>query len=82
MNNGEEVPALQWAQVTGKIGGKVAGCLVANDCKYEHSLQDSTLRVTLVRSSYDPDPLPEIGPQGVKLARMPIAGVPYAGPAG
>jgi alpha-mannosidase len=74
LNHGEEVPALQWAQVTGKVGGKVAGCLVANDCKYGHSLKDSTLRVTLVRSSYDPDPLPEIGQQGVRLALMPFAG--------
>ena len=74
LNNGEEVPALQWAQVTGKAGDKVAGCLVANDCKYGHSLKDSTLRVTLVRSSYDPDPLPEMGPQGVRLALMPFAG--------
>ena len=62
LNHGEEVPALQWAQVTGTSGNKVVGCLVANDCKYGHSLKDSTLRVTLVRSSYDPDPLPEIGP--------------------
>lgn len=74
LNHGEEVPALQWAQVTGKTGNKVAGCLVANDCKYGHSLKDSTLRVTLVRSSYDPDPLPEIGPQGVRLALRPFAG--------
>ena len=74
LNNGEEVPALQWAQVTGKAGNKVAGCLVANDCKYGHSLKDSTLRVTLVRSSYDPDPLPEIGQQGVRLALMPFVG--------
>ena len=72
--HGEEVPALQWAQVSGLAGSQPAGCVVANDCKYGHSLDGSTLRVTVVRSSHDPDPLPEIGQQGVRLALTPFAG--------
>lgn len=74
LNHGEEVPALQWAQVSGTARGKKAGCLVCNDGKHGHSLQDNTLRVTLVRSSYDPDPLPEVGRQEMSFALVPFAG--------
>jgi len=73
-NEGEEVPALRWAQVTGTANGKVAGCLLANDCKYGHSLDGSTLRLTLIRGSYDPDILPEIGQHEIHLAILPFAG--------
>jgi alpha-mannosidase len=73
-NRGQEVPALQWAQVTGRAGGRRAGCLVLNDSKYGHSLDGSTLRVSLIRSSYDPDPLPEIGQHEVHVALRPFAG--------
>ena len=73
-NQGEEVPALCWAQVTGTAEGKAAGCLLANDSKYGHSLDGNTLRVTLIRSSYEPDILPEIGEHEVRLAILPFAG--------
>ncbi|MEI6787610.1 MAG: glycoside hydrolase family 38 C-terminal domain-containing protein [bacterium] len=71
---GEEVPALQWAQVEGKIGTKPAGCLLLNDSKYGHNMEGSILRLTLIRSSVDPDPLPEIGRHEVHLALLPYAG--------
>jgi alpha-mannosidase len=73
--SGEEVPALRWADVTGTSGGmeEPVGCAILNDCKYGHSLEGSTLRVTLIRSSYDPDPLPEIGEQEIRLAIVPHA---------
>ncbi len=74
LEHGEEVPALRWAAVTGTAGGAAAGCLVVNDCKHGHSLVGSTLRLTLIRSSYDPDPLPEIGRHEVHLALLPFAG--------
>jgi alpha-mannosidase len=75
LNGGEEVPALRWADVTGTApGGKAAGCALLNDSKYGHSLDGSTLAVTLIRSSYDPDPLPEIGQHRVRLALVPHAG--------
>lgn len=73
-NEGEEVPALCWAQVTGTADGQAAGCLLANDSKYGHSLDGSTLRLTLIRGSYDPDILPEIGQHEIHLALMPFAG--------
>jgi alpha-mannosidase len=45
-----------------------------NDCKHGHSLEGSTLRLTLIRSSYDPDILPEIGQHEVRLAILPFSG--------
>ncbi|MFA5043066.1 MAG: glycoside hydrolase family 38 C-terminal domain-containing protein [Kiritimatiellia bacterium] len=74
LNHGEEAPALQWAQVTGKIRGRKAGCLLLNDCKHGHSLDGNTLRLTLIRGSYEPDLLPEIGRHEIHLALRPFAG--------
>ncbi len=74
MKNGEEVPALRWAHVGGKAGKKAAGCLVLNDCKHGHSLVENTMNVTLVRSSYSPDPLPEIGRHDMRFALLPTGG--------
>jgi alpha-mannosidase len=74
LNQGEEVPALQWAQVTGQAGTNQAGCLLVNDCKYGHSLDGSTLRMTLIRSSYDPDPLPEIRSHEIHAGLRPFSG--------
>jgi alpha-mannosidase len=71
---GREVPALRWAEVAGQVGGKSGGCAVLNDCKYGHSLDGSTLRINIVRSSYEPDPLPEIGQQQARFALAPFTG--------
>jgi len=74
MKHGEEVPALRWAQVTGDTNETTAGCLLLNDSKHGHSLDGSTLRLTLLRSSYDPDPLPETGEHEIHLALRPFTG--------
>ncbi|MCD4826042.1 MAG: hypothetical protein K8S55_15740 [Phycisphaerae bacterium] len=73
LNSGEEVPALRWADITGKLNdtNSTAGCALLNDCKYGYSLDGSTLRVTLLRSSYEPDPLPELGEHEIRLAMVP-----------
>ncbi len=73
LNKGEEVPALRWADVTGKQAGfaGLSGCALLNDSKYGHSLDGSTLRLTLIRSSYEPDPLPEIGEHTIRMALVP-----------
>jgi alpha-mannosidase len=73
-NRREEVPSLQWAQVSGRAGARQAGCLLLNDSKHGHSLEGSTLRLTLIRGSYDPDPLPEIGEHEIRMAVLPFAG--------
>lgn len=64
----QEIPALKWADLSGKAGKGKAGITVVNDSKYGHSCYDDTLRVTLIRSSYDPDPLPEVKDHEIKWA--------------
>jgi len=73
---GQEVPALRWANVTGRIADakQAAGCAVMNDSKYGHALDGSTMSVTLIRSSYEPDPLPEIREHTIRLAVAPHDG--------
>jgi alpha-mannosidase len=72
---GQEVPALRWADVTGKTAeGKAAGCLLLNDCRHGHSLDGAVLRLTLLRSSYEPDPLPEMGEHRMRIGLVPHAG--------
>jgi alpha-mannosidase len=72
LSDGQEVPALRWACVAGTcVGGDEAGLALFNDCKYGHSLDGSTLSLTLIRSSWDPDPLPEIGEHEMRLALSP-----------
>jgi alpha-mannosidase len=79
LTHGQEVPALQWAQATGTPEGEAdrsnrAGLLLLNDSKHGHSLTGNVLRLTLIRSSYEPDILPEIGQHEIKLAIQPFAG--------
>jgi alpha-mannosidase len=75
LNKGEEVPSQRFADVSGQAGGNgIAGVLVLNDSKYGHSLQGSTLAVTLIRSSFEPDILPEIGEHDIRMAIVPHAG--------
>jgi alpha-mannosidase len=64
----EEVPALQWACFRGRTPKGSAGVLLLNDTKHGHALEGSTARVTLIRSSYDPDPLPEVGQHEMHFA--------------
>jgi alpha-mannosidase len=68
---GEEVPGQRFADAFGTVKGEPAGLLLLNDGRYGHSLDRSTLALTLLRSSYDPDPLPEIGSHAVRMALVP-----------
>jgi alpha-mannosidase len=68
---GEEVPALRWADAFGTITGRPAGLLLLNEGKHGHSLDGSILALTLLRSSYEPDPLPEIGAHSMRMAVAP-----------
>jgi alpha-mannosidase len=74
LNHGEELPALQWAQASGMLDGETVGCLLLNDSKHGYSLHGGTLRLTLIRVSYDPDGLPEIGNHEIHLAVQPFIG--------
>jgi alpha-mannosidase len=57
----------------GNVGRKRTGILLLNDCKHGHSLEGNTFRLSLIRSGYDPDPLPDIGQHEIHLALMPFA---------
>jgi alpha-mannosidase len=74
--NGQEVPALRWADLSGgRIGAEGdCGITVLNDCKYGHSAQGNIMRVTLLRSSYDPDPVPEMCSHKIRFAIVPHDG--------
>ncbi|NQU42898.1 hypothetical protein HQ520_06400, partial [bacterium] len=71
---GEEVPALRWAGVTGKQGRKQAGVLLLNDSKHGYAMEGNRLCLTLIRSSVNPDPLPEIGEHEIHLGLCPFEG--------
>ena len=51
--DGKEYPAMKW--------GAIGDLAILNDCKYGYSAKGSTLNMTLIRSSYDPDPEPNPG---------------------
>jgi alpha-mannosidase len=71
MEHGEDVPALRWADVVGAAEGRTLGVLLVNDSKHGHSYHEDVLRVTLLRSSFSPDPLPEVDEHNVLLAVEP-----------
>jgi alpha-mannosidase len=63
-----EVPALKWAALSGPTGGAA----ILNDCKHGYSAQGSTIRLSLIRSSHDPDPRPNDRPQNARWVFLPI----------
>jgi alpha-mannosidase len=73
---GRTVPALRWAAVVGSAAGKPAGVQLLNDGAHGHVLENGVLRLQLVRSSYEPDPLPEIGDHAWRLGVLPWIGEP------
>ena len=73
--DGHEVPALRWADVAGALEGAPHGITLLNDSKYGHSADGSTLRLTLLRGSYSPDPLPDLGRHTIRFSVAPYAGI-------
>jgi alpha-mannosidase len=80
--DGEEVPALNWANLSGAIlecanhacDAHALGAALLNDSKYGYQATEDALRLTLLRSSFDPDPLPEMGAHQIRFALLPYAG--------
>lgn len=74
--NPAEVPAQKWADLSGihRRTGQRAGVTLLNDSKYGHRVDGNCLRLTLLRSSYDPDPLPELGAHQIRFALRPHMG--------
>ena len=69
-SDGQEVPALRWADV----GGSTYGFALLNDCKYGYDAMGCRLRLTLLRSAYDPDAISDAGRHVVRYAFLPHAG--------
>ncbi len=68
--DGQEVPALRWADV----GGQEYGIAVLNDSKYAYDALGTRLRLTLVRSGYDPDAISDVGQHEIRYSLYPHAG--------
>jgi alpha-mannosidase len=71
---GREVPAQKWASV-GLAGGHLA---LLNRGKYGHSLVGKTLGLTLLRSSFFPDVLPDVGRHEISWSLVPHEGASNA----
>jgi alpha-mannosidase len=56
--DGQEVPAQRWVDLS-ESGG--AGVTLVNRSKYGFSVEETTMTMTLLRASVDPDPLPDQG---------------------
>ncbi len=69
-NDGQEVPAQKWVDVT---DGKV-GIALLNKTKYGHSLHDGELRLTLMRSAGNPDIYPNLGKFNISYSLFPHVG--------
>ncbi|MHB9132721.1 MAG: alpha-mannosidase [Armatimonadota bacterium] len=71
-----DAPMQKWVDLTGAHAGtgEPVGATVVNDSKYGYSVDDNLLRIDLLRSSYDPDPLPEMGQHTINFAIQPHVG--------
>ena len=67
--DGKDVPANQWADVIAE--DDTAGMTITNDTTHAYSAAENTLSLTLLRGSYSPDPLPEIGERTINLTLRP-----------
>ncbi|MCX7598699.1 MAG: glycosyl hydrolase-related protein, partial [Armatimonadetes bacterium] len=52
----------------------VYGVALLNDCKHGYDASGSTLRLTLLRASYDPDPEPDLGVHEIGYSLLPHGG--------
>lgn len=74
-----EFPAVEWCRFSGRVGGRKAGILVCTEGKHGFRHEGGTLSLSLIRSSYDPDPFPELGEHRIHLALRPFTGELGAG---
>jgi alpha-mannosidase len=77
LTNTEEVPTLRYAHVTGQTARELRsrasvpwGFTLLQDCKYGHSVDYTTLRLRMIRSSFDPDHAPEVCRQTVRYSMV------------
>jgi alpha-mannosidase len=68
--DGQEVPALRWADVS----EEGYGFSLLNDSKYGHDALGSRLRLTLIRCAYDPDRISDQGEHRFRYSLVPHPG--------
>lgn len=69
-NDGHENVALKWCDVS-EAG---SGITILNDCKHAYDAKGGTVRLTLLRASFDPDPVPDLGTHMMRYAAVPHDG--------
>jgi len=72
--NGNEVPSQKWMDLTGKDESGKRGLSILNNCKYGADVLGNVLRLTLIRSGYEPDPVSAIGGHKFGYAMYPHQG--------
>lgn len=73
--DGRENVALKWCAVTGSDdNGRVRTIAVLNDCKHAYDVKDGVIRLTLLRSSYEPDPKPDVGEHHMRYGVLAMDG--------
>jgi alpha-mannosidase len=68
--NGDEVPAQKWID----LSSNDYGVSLLNNCKYGHDVNGNTMRLTLLRSPYEPDPAPDKGHNEMVYSLYPHSG--------
>lgn len=68
--DGRESAALEW----GDLGDSRYGVSFLNDSKHGYSATANTMRLSLIRSSYEPDPVPNPGEHSLRYAIYPHSG--------
>lgn len=68
--NGQEVVAQKWID----LSDSNYGVSLLNNCKYGFDVKDNTMRISLLRSSYFPDPNPDEGLQEATYSLYPHKG--------
>ncbi|GDY12075.1 hypothetical protein LBMAG53_09530 [Planctomycetota bacterium] len=74
---GRVMPAVRWAAVDGKRPQGPGSLVALTQGQHAFDLRpDGTLIVHLLRSSWDPDPLPEVADHVLRLALVPCSALP------
>lgn len=68
--DGREVPGQKWIDMS----DGAYGLSLLNDCKYGFDVKGSTMRISLLRSSHDPDPNPDEGIHEATYSLYPHSG--------
>ncbi|MBU7004100.1 MAG: alpha-mannosidase [Theionarchaea archaeon] len=68
--DGREIPSLTFLD----LPGDGFGVSILNDSKYGHDVRGNTIRLTLLRAAYDPDPRPDVGVHKLTYSLLPHRG--------